>query len=85
MMRDSIFQVIKNQLTISNKGIRKININQADTKTLKAHPYISYKIAKSIVAMRKQHGAFVDLNQLKKSKVISDQAFTKMRPYLRLQ
>jgi len=85
MMRDSIFQVVKSQFTLSEKPIKRININQAEVKTLKAHPYISYKVAKSIVALRKQHGAFTQLEQLKKSKLISEGAFKKMKPFLSLE
>jgi len=85
MMRDSIFQVVKSQFTLSEKPISKLNINEADVATLKAHPYISYKIAKSVVALRKQHGSYTDLNQLKKSKVISAEAFVKMQPFISLE
>jgi len=85
MMRDSIFQIVKDQFTLSEKPIKQININDADIATLKAHPYISYKIAKSIVALRKQHGSFTQLEQLKKSKLISDEAFNAMKPYLSLE
>lgn len=85
MMRDSIFQHIKSQLRLTEKPISQLNVNQADIATLKAHPYISYKVAKSIVALRKQHGAFTQVEQLKKSKVISETAFQKMKPYLGIE
>ncbi len=49
---DETYQKIKNQLQVDTTLIRKIKVNTATVKELKAHPYISYYQALSIVENR---------------------------------
>ena len=79
---DSTFQKIKKYLTIDSKAIKKININSATVEELKAHPYINYSIANSIVQFRQQHGNFKEVNDIKKIMLITDEFFNKTSPYL---
>jgi len=74
---------IKENIQLS-KNIQKLNINQADLETLKAHPYISYKVANSIVKMRAVHGDYQSLDQLLRSDLIDQELFAKIKPYLTL-
>ncbi|GCC52577.1 hypothetical protein SanaruYs_28140 [Chryseotalea sanaruensis] len=60
----------------------KININTASEEVLAKHPYIKYKNAKAIVAFRYQHKAFNELDELLNIKVIDQNTFNKMKPYL---
>lgn len=60
----------------------KININTASEEVLAKHPYIKYKNAKAIVAYRYQHKSFTTLEELLNIKVIDQNAFDKMKPYL---
>lgn len=60
----------------------KININTATEEMLAKHPYIKYKIAKAIVTYRYQHKTFTALDELLNIKVIDQNAFDKMKPYL---
>ncbi len=69
---------------VTSGNIEKLNINTADFETLNKHPYISYKVANSIVKMRKVHGAYTQLNDLLKSVLIDQELFTKIQPYLTL-
>ncbi|GAB5416340.1 MAG: helix-hairpin-helix domain-containing protein [Crocinitomicaceae bacterium] len=70
---------------ISTSGnIQKLNINTADFETLNKHPYISYKVANSIVKMRAAHGEYHQLDDLLKSVLIDRELFTKIQPYLTL-
>lgn len=80
---DSTYQAIKQQLIVDKSRIAKIDLNTADYKALKAHPYIKADNAKMIEAYRKQHGAFKDLAELK-AIVASDSIYKKMVPYLKL-
>ena len=48
VMSDSMFQNIKNQITINPELIKKININAADYKTFVTHPYFSSETAYAI-------------------------------------
>lgn len=67
-------------LIISDE-IKKINVNSATIDELKGHPYISYNIANSIVKMRAQE-KFNNIADLKRSKLIDEELFKKIEPYL---
>lgn len=77
------YDKIEDRITVSGV-IEKININSADIETLKAHPYISYKVANSIVKMRAAHGTYQKLDDLLKSALIDQELFSKIKPYLTL-
>jgi len=79
---DSTFQKIKNRLTIEVNEIRRININNASIDAMKTHPYIRYPIANAIVQYRTQHGNFIAVSDLKKIMTVTEDAFSKMAPYL---
>ena len=81
---DSVFQKIKPLLKISNKDVKKINLNNATEEELKAHPYIRWQLAKVIIAYKKQHGDFKQLDDLTKIMVIDADTYNKISPYLSL-
>lgn len=68
----------------TNGKINKININRADIDELKAHPYISYKVANSIVKMRQAHGEYESLRDILRSDLIDEELFDKVQSYLSL-
>ncbi len=63
-------------------GIRKLRINQATEKELDAHPYISPRLAKVIVAYRTQHGNFGAAEDLAPIKILDEATLRKLAPYL---
>jgi DNA uptake protein ComE-like DNA-binding protein len=60
----------------------QINLNKASEKELAAHPYIKYKLAKTITAYRLQHGPFRSLEGLKEIVTIDEAKFQQIKPYL---
>lgn len=62
----------------------KINLNTADLNTLKSHPYISYNLARMIIAFREQHGPFNRLEDLKEIHPISEDVYNKIHLYLKI-
>jgi competence ComEA-like helix-hairpin-helix protein len=83
---DSVFQKIRPMLTHSGGGVRQLNLNSASVEDLEAHPYISGKQAKLIVAYRDQHGAFASVDDLAKIAVFSDKKWLeKVRLYLKVK
>lgn len=82
---DSTFQKIKQYLKLESNTIRKININAATIDDLKAHPYLSWNVANTIIAYRNQHGLFTNVEEIKKVMVITDELYNKMYPYLTIQ
>lgn len=77
------FEKIKEQIKVV-PNIQKLNINTADIETLKKHPYISYKVANSIVKMRQTHGQYQRIEDILKSVLIDQELFSKIQPYLTL-
>lgn len=67
-------------LILSNE-INKINVNSATLDQLKQHPYITYNVANSIVKMRSQ-SRFSELSDIKRSKLIDEELYRKIEPYL---
>lgn len=77
------YDKIEDRIKVSGH-IQKININTADIDALKKHPYISYKVANSIVKMRNAHGSYQKLEDVLESVLIDQELFSKIRPYLTL-
>lgn len=84
-LADSVFQKIKPLLISPAFDIKRININTASLEELKAHPYIRYTIANSIVNYRAQHGAFTNIEDLRKIVTITNDVFEKIISYLTLE
>lgn len=66
----------------ANINVAKIDLNQTDEEQLKKHPYIGWKLAKPIVAYRKNHGKFKDVSDIKQIHLITDEIYSKIAPYL---
>ncbi len=81
-LKSETLENLDSNLVLDQIEIRKININEASIDELKVHPYIFWKVANSIVKYRNQHGNYSNLNELKKSPLISDSLLNKLEPYL---
>ena len=77
-------QRVENQFSIGSESVKTLNVNTATIEELKAHPYISYKVANSIVKMRLAHGDYKELEALMNSKLIDVELYMKLKPYLTL-
>ena len=75
---------IESSIQVNSSILKKININLATVEELKNHPYIRWNIANSIVKMRVQKGSFHSVNELLESKLITQEIFDKIKPYLTL-
>jgi competence ComEA-like helix-hairpin-helix protein len=75
------YDKIKERISVLGT-VDKININEADFEALNKHPYISYKVANSIVKMRNVHGAYTQVDQILRSVLIDEELFAKIQPYL---
>ena len=69
-------------IQIDPENIRTININTASTKELSFHPYISWNLANSLVKLRSQNGFYKDLHEIKKSVLMTDELYEKLKHYL---
>lgn len=82
---DSVFKKMKPFLEADAYVVQTINPNIATQDELQSHPYIGWKIAKSIVEYRRQHGNFQSAGDLLQLAMIDSQRFVKLKPYLTLQ
>ncbi len=83
-MKEETYQILMESLIIDTSTLQKIHLNTVSFEKLKIHPYLSYSQANSIVKMRTQLGRFDSIISIKKSKLINDDTFLRVRPYLSL-
>jgi DNA uptake protein ComE-like DNA-binding protein len=83
-MKEETYQILMESLIIDTSTLQKIHFNTVSFEKLKNHPYLSYSQANSIVKMRTQLGRFDSIISIKKSKLINDDTFLRVRPYLSL-
>lgn len=69
-------------IEIDPENIRTININTASTRELSFHPYISSNLANSLVKLRGQNGFYKELREIKKSVLMTDELYEKLKHYL---
>jgi len=65
-----------------NQSFKKIKINAASFEELNAHPYITPRLAKIIIAYRQQHGTYHSANDLAQIKILDPATLQKIAPYL---
>lgn len=81
-MDSARFQQMADHIFIDEFELTQININEADFVQLVRHPYLNRNQVNSILRMREQHGLYKEIDEIKKSELISDSVFRKIAPYL---
>ncbi|MED9995413.1 MAG: helix-hairpin-helix domain-containing protein [Paludibacteraceae bacterium] len=81
------FQRIEAQLQVDTTQLVKIPLNSATIEQLKAHPYIRYFQAKSLVENRqaRPHGRYNSLHDIVLDKDVTEAFLQKIAPYLSFQ
>lgn len=72
---------VRPYLTVDSSKVRKLNLNLVTLDQLKNHPDITWSIAKSIIDLRTQLGAFTSLDQLLLSVHIDSEKYRELLPY----
>lgn len=78
----SKYDLILPQLKLNAQNLNRLNINTVTAEELKKHPYIKYSIANLIINYRNQHGVYKNIEEVKKLRLISDELYSKLEPYL---
>lgn len=78
-------EVWKKYLVINPQAVRKININTCSVQELADHPYISWNLANSLVKLRLQNGPYKQMNDTKKSVLMTEELFDKLKPYFKIE
>jgi competence protein ComEA len=76
---------LKELLTVDPAHVRRIAINSCTVDELAHHPYMSWKLARPLIAYRGQHGPFTELEGIKECAVITDSLYQRLAPYLMLE
>lgn len=76
---------IRPDIAVVKDEIERININTATIEELKIHPYISFNVANSIVKMRMANGRYETISQIKASRLIDEEMYQKIQPYLTIE
>ncbi len=69
-------------LTLDTVNIERIDLNKVILDDLRRHPYFPYSIANSIVKMRDAHGPYQKISDIKRSHLVNDSIFDRVKPYL---
>ena len=83
-MTPEAYDKIKDHVFISEKDVKRININSVTIEELKVHPYLKWNQANSIVKMRIQRNGFKNIEEIKESVLIDSETYEKLFPYLSL-
>lgn len=84
-LNDELIGAIRPSIWIDSLAVKRININMVTYEELKNHPYLTDYQAKSIVYYRSKRGSFVSLTEILESKLLPEDRFIKIKPYLTLK
>jgi competence protein ComEA len=76
---------LKTLLVLDTLMVRRIPINTCTVEELAAHPYARWRIAKPLIAYRRQHGPFDEVAGIKACAVLTEDDFRKLAPYLTIE
>ena len=76
---------LRTLLTLDTALVRRYDPNTCTAEELGPHPAAGWKVAKALVAYRRQHGPFRAVGDVKGCVLITDSVFRRLSPYLRLQ
>ncbi len=72
-------------LKINPNDLKKINLNTVSAEELKTHPYVSWNLANSIVKLRTQIGVYKKIDEVKRSVLMTDDIYNKLKFYLKVE
>jgi len=76
------YQAIKDQISLDDQVLVRINLNTALFDDLKNHPYLKYKQINAIIQFRKQHGNYGNIADLKKVAILPAETIERLAPYI---
>ena len=80
-LNDDLIKELHKSFTIQSKVV-PININSDSIRILAKHPYISFDLARVIIAYRKEHGDIKSASDLGKIKAVDQRTLLRLKPYL---
>ena len=83
-LSEEVIEENRARIMVNPDLIKKINVNTCEAADLKVHPYINWNLANSIVQLRKTHGNYETLAEIKKSDLVNDEIYRTIAPYLKI-
>jgi DNA uptake protein ComE-like DNA-binding protein len=77
-VRDRLLEVSE----LDSTRITRLDLDTSGVRSLAAHPYISYQIARALVNYRDQHGPFKYVQDIRRSHLVNDSLAARIEPYL---
>lgn len=82
-IHDTLFRKLKEYLVLNrNAELKRLQINMADYKALRQHPYVSHVSAKILLAYRRVHDRIKDKEELMGVIGLDKKEMEKLLPYL---
>jgi len=76
------FKNISRAVNIDTTGITRIDLNKSTYSKLIRHPYLDAYTVKGILNYRDIQGNIKDVNELKDNRIIPEEIFSRIKPYL---
>lgn len=83
-MDSSRYLQIEERITVIKTDLRKIDLNEGSFKSFLRHPYLEFYLVKEIFRYREKNG-FDSVAELKKVKLVTDELYNKVAPYLYIE
>ncbi len=84
-MTEELYNSIKNSFIIDKSNILKININKSEYKEIISHPYIDKETTIGILNYRKFKGSISSTDELLNQKVLREDVYNKILPYIKTE
>jgi competence ComEA-like helix-hairpin-helix protein len=81
---DTTWELVAPQLLVAVVSIHKLNVNEVPFDSLKAHPYVGYRLARQIDAYRLQH-RFNSMEELRALPLVTPEIYRKFENYLEVR
>ncbi len=81
----SLYNLIREQLTISSDSLRMLDINTVSFKELLRHPYFPYELTRSLILYRQKNKIFRSVDELNLVEGINDSIFRRIKPYVKVK
>lgn len=82
---DELAETIDSTIHIDLQKIRKMDVNEAKFAELIRHPYLSEYQTRAIISYRQYKERIDDLRELLANKVLDEETYHRMKPYLRIE
>ncbi len=84
-VKQEVLEDNPNLIEVDSSLVQQININLVSKEGLKSHPYIKWSVANSIILYRANHGKYKKIEDIKKSVLVDDKLYEKIKRYLTIK